>query len=412
MRKVKEFFSCLLIVFLLAALCGCGKADPEQTKESFAGESGEGAVGTSVLTKADEAFLTQYLADYAAGKYDEGKKFQYGDLGDYFLLADYKGIVYPDDALIRKDVSEEDVESYLTQIYLSYQVGDDQYTLVTEGEIQKYDMATLDYRGVIDGKENERATGQDQSLLVGSGSFLRGFEEGLLGKKIGEEVVLNLKFSPYYSGKEVAGKSVTFYVTVKEVQRPAIPEFQVDVINEVYSKSFRDMDEAREFIRAALEEQASDRAWSLLSTYLQDDVMRRSTVLSYPEREMGLYREHFLSYYAQYMTDGQTWEDFCQTELDTTYDEFLKKAEEYARESVTANLVVRSIAKAENITCTEEQLRALIEGIYANQGEHYGSLASLVTDYTEIYGSDYFEHQVITESVLELIQENAVCEAV
>ena len=407
MKKGKRLFCLLLALLCLAGLIGCGEKETEETRTTA--ESGETRAFTGDLTKEDEAYLARYLADYKAGKYDEGKKFRYDDLREYFLLADYKGIAYPDDEMIRGNVTQEEVEAYITQIYLSYQVGDDQYTRVTEGEIQKYDMATLDYRGILDGKEVEKASAQDQSLLIGSGSFVRGFEEGLLGKKIGEEVVMELKYSPYYSGKEVAGKSVTFHVTVKEVQRPAIPEFQVDVLNEVYSKSFRNMDEARDFIRSALEEQAADRAWSCLSTYLQDDVIGRSTVLSYPEREMGLYKEHFLSYYAQYMTEGQSWEDFCQTQLNTTYEEFLKKAEDYARESVAANLMVRSVAKSEGITCSKEQLASLIRGIYRNQGESYGKLESLVTDYMEIYGSDYFEHQVITESVLELLQKSAVC---
>ncbi len=406
--NLKKVLSILLVFVMLFSLYSCGEEKKEKnTEEETKETSAQG------FTKEDEAFLKAYASDYRQGKYDGNKKFQYEDLSVYFELAPYKGVTYPDDPVLDAEVTDEYLEDYLTQIFLAAEVSDDEYTLFTEGEIQKFDMVTLNYRGLIDGKEVEDATAENQSLLIGSGSFITGFEEGLIGKKIGEEVVLNLKFSPYYAEKEVAGKDVVFYVTVKELQRPAIPEFDVKVINENYKTDFKTVDEARKWLKSALEEEKENNAYAYLSTYFQDTLMEKSTVKSLPEKEMELYRKHYAEYYSQYKEEEISWEDFCAEQLGITYDEFKKETEEYAKESVEANLLIRSIAKEEKITYTDEQMISLIRGIYKEQGEgYYSSVEEMVTDYMEIYGADYFEHQLITAQVLELIHEHAVKEAV
>ncbi len=404
--SLKKTAALLLAFVMLFSLVSCAKEEKEQNTQEETAET-----TTQALTEKDEAFLKAYASDYREGKYNEKKKFQYEDLSVYFEIAPYKGISYPDDPVLSSEITDEYVEDYLTQIFLAAEVSDDEYTLVTDGEIQKFDMITLDYKGLIDGKEQEGATAENQSLLIGSGTFIPGFEEGLIGKKIGEEVVLNLKFSPYYAEKEVAGKDVVFYVKVKELQRPAIPEFDVKVINENYSTEFKTVDEARKWLKSALKGEKENNAYAYLSSYLQDALLEKCTVKSYPEKEMEIYRNHYTEYYGQYKEEGTSWETFCQEQLGITYDEFKIQTEEYAKESVASNLLIRSIAKEEKISYTDEQLIALIRGIYEEQGEgYYNSVEEMVTDYMEIYGADYFEHQLITAHVLEIIYENAVKE--
>lgn len=406
--KLKKALALFLSLLMLVSLISCG----EEKKEAEKSEETEENITTEALSEKDKAYLKAYAAEYRGGKFDEQKKFQYEDLSVYFDVAPYKGLNYPDDPVLQSEVTDEYVEDYLTQIFLAAEVSDDEYTLITEGEIQKFDMVTLDYKGVIDGKAVDDATAENQSLLIGSGKLIPGFEEGLIGKRIGEEVVLNLKFSPYYAKKDVAGKDVDFYVTVKELQRPAIPEFDVKVINENYGTAFKTVDEARDWLKRALSEEKKNSAYAYLSTYFQDTLLEQSTVKSYPEKEMENYRNHYADYYSQYKGE-EDWETFCQEQLNITYNEFKEQAEEYAKESVAANLLIRSIAKEEKITYTDEQLIALIEGIYKEQGAgYYDSVEKMVTEYMGIYGADYFEHQLITAHVLELIHENAVKEEV
>ncbi len=410
MKFYKKALSFLLVFTLLFALVSCAEEKKETLTETKTEE--KTAQSEAEKKKMDEEYLKKYLASYRAGEFDEKKKFQIEDLSVYFELGAYKGITYPDDPMISGEVTDEDVEAYLTQIFLAAAVSDDKYTELTQGEVQRFDMITLDYRGIMGGKEVENATAKDQSLLIGSGNFILGFEDGLLGKKIGEEIKLDLTFSPYYGDKEVAGKDITFFVTVKKIQRPALPEFDVKVINENYSTDFKTIEEARAFFKSALGEKEKNDAYSALSAYLQNKILSASTVKSYPEKEMESYRNHYIGYWNQYRDEEESWEDFCAEQMGISYDEFKAQTEEYAKESVATSLMIRSLAKKENITYTDEQLSALIYGIYESDGEVYGSLESMVVDYTNIYGADYFEHQLITASVMEFLHENAVKEAV
>ena len=123
------------------------------------------------------------------------------------------------------------------------------------------------------------------------------------------------------------------------------------------------------------------------------------------------YRNHFIEYYAYDKDEETAWETYCQEKFGVTYDEFKAETENYAKESVAGNLLIRSIAKIENVTYTDEQMTALIEGIYQEQGQGYfESVEEMVTGYMDVYGADYFEHQLITANVLEILYQHAVKE--
>ncbi len=405
MKKGKAILSLALAFVMLLSLFSCAKEEKskeESKKETVTAEESK--------DKKDEEALKSFIADYRGGKYDEKKLFQYEDLSTYLSLGAYKGLTYPDDDMIRAEVTDKDVDAYLTQVVLAAKVSDDQYAEITEGVIQEFDMLTIDYRGMIDGVENENATAEGEELLVGSGTYIPGFETGLIGKKVGDTVRLDLRFSPYYRDGEVAGKPVTFYVTVKKMMRPAIPEISVELINEIYGTSFKTMEELREDLREDLEENKKSYAYSYLTSYLQNRMMEGSTVLSYPEKEMNTYTAHFLNYHAQYMKEGQTVEEYCRDDLNISYEEFQKEMESYAQTEVKSCLALLSVAKLEGITCSDEQLAAYIEGLYANQGSYFADLSSFLTYYTDTYGVDYFELQVIRALVFDVLHANAVKE--
>lgn len=407
--KLKRIL-CLCLALVMLFSIACAKEESKATETAEKEQSSQGEAGK--LSQADEKFLKQFADDYFDGEYDDKRFFAYDDLSQYFSLASYEGIHYPDDALLTESVTDQEVEDYITQIFLASVVSDDQYTELTEGVIQRYDMLTLDYKGIIDGKEVEKATATGQTLLIGSNSFIKGFEEALIGKKVGEEIVLNLKFSPYYQADEVKGKDVTFHVTVHKIQRPTLPEFTVDVINEAFSTSLKDMDKARAWIKEMLNSQAENNAFSYLATFLQDDILSRSRVKMYPQKELDHFISHYKGYYEQYLEEGQTLETFCQESLGLTYDEFIKDAQEYAKQEVGVKLMLYAIADKEEISCTKEQLISLIRGLYVSENDgYYGSLESMVTDYVNIYGADYFENQVIATAVMEVVSSTAVKEA-
>lgn len=404
MKRTIRFLSLMLALLMLFSFVSCAKEEPKTTEEK---ETAEKELSEEEKAAANEKAAEDFIREYKEGKYAEKTTFQFEDFSAYYELGEYKGLSFPQDALVAESVSDERVADYLTTLLIAAKVSDNEYTTLTEGDVQKFDMVTIDYRGIIDGVEEEKATATDQELMIGSGSYIAGFEEGLIGKPIGSEVRLDLAFSPYYSSKDVAGKSVTFYVTVEKVQRPAIPEMTVNVINEIFNTSFATINEASAELKKDLEAEQKSLAYSYVTTYLQNDVIARSRVKEYPEKELKHYREHYINYYAQYMEEETSWETFCREELKMSYEDFQAEAEKYAKESVAASLMVKLIAQKEGIQCTDEQMKSYILGVYKNQGQAYGNVESLIVDYIDIYGADYFENQVIGAAVAEFLYDHA-----
>ncbi len=410
MKTIKGIVALALAFGMLLSL-SCGKSQSTETtataEETYEEKDEQG------LTASDRAFLDRYLADYEKGKFIGEKLFDYERFDEFVKDFEYKGLKYPADPMIEIEVTDEDVDSYLTLFLLASSVSDDQYENITDGTVQKYDVVVVDFRGLVDGKESDGTTATDQSLVIGSDTYIDGFESGLVGKKVGEEVRLDLKFSPYYQSAEVAGKDVVFYVTIKEIQRPAIPELTVDVLNEYYQTEFKTVEEAKEWFKQALASNEKSQVYSTLSAYLQNKILDSMEVVQYPEKELGHYSDHFMKYHEE-MKGDQDWGTYCAETLGSSYEELQEEAELYATEQIKSLLMAHCIALKEELTCTTDQIRAFIEGFYITQNSdgYYSDLQSMVEECSELYGADYFESQVIGAMVSEKIIEYAVKEAI
>lgn len=408
MKKTLAYAAFLMALVLL--LSACGQKEPEKTTETAEETATSDVQG---LTDADRAYLETYLSDYAEGKFTGEKLFDYQQFDEFVKPFEYKGLTYPADSMIDTEITDEEVDAFLTLFVLATQVEDEKYEELTEGTVQKYDMTVIDFRGEMDGKEAEGTSGTDQELMIGSGSFIDGFESGLIGKKIGEEVKLDLHFSPYYGAAEMADKDVTFYVTVKKVQRAEIPELTADMINAYYGTEFASMDEAKAWFKEALGSQAESEAYSCISTYLQTKIMERMEVVQYPDKEL----QHFTDLQMlqhEYVKGDADWETYASETLGMSYEALKEEAELTAKEEVKPTLMMYYVAKAEGLTCTTEQLSAYIEGFYTSQNTdgYYESLQAMVEQCVEFYGAGFFEEQVLGAMVSEKLIEYAVKEGV
>lgn len=411
MKKRFGVTAFLMAFVLLFSACGAEqKADEtaaETTEETTATEAFQG------MTDADYAYLDAYLADYAEHKFVGEKLFDYQSFEEFITPFEYKGLTYPADSMIDTEISDEKVDDFLAVFALATQVDDEQYQEITEGTVQKYDLAIIDFRGVVDGQESDNTSGTDQELVIGSGTFIDGFESGLIGKNIGEEVRLDLKFSPYYGAAEMAGKDAIFYVTVKKVQRAEIPAITEADINTYYQTQFQSMDEAKSWFKEALQSQAKNEAYSNISGYLQNKIMNSFEVVEYPEKEV----QHFASLQLlqyEYAKGEQDWETYCAETLGTSYEALKEEVEADALAEIKPTLMMYYIARAEGLTCTTEQLKSYIEGFYTSQNSdgYYKSLQEMVKQCTEYYGACFFEEQVLGAMVSEKLIEYAVKEAV
>ena len=154
-----------------------------------------------------------------AGCGKKAKRQLYNDkLSKYITLADYKGL--------KVDTKSDEFKEYYGNMISSDVSSNNLYVKKTEGTVANGDTANIDYTGKKDGVAFDGGTAAGYDLTIGSNSFIDGFETGLIGKKIGDTVDLNLKFPENYSSAELAGKAVVFtvkinYVKTDEERKPA-----------------------------------------------------------------------------------------------------------------------------------------------------------------------------------------------
>ena len=397
----KRIIALLLVFCLLISLISCSSSEEEQTAE--------GEMSTAEKNAADEAALAKFIKEYREGLYAEEELFRYENLSDYYTLGEYKGLTYPDDKLIQTEVSEEEIQRYMTYLLISNTVPDSDYTAVGEGEpLQEFDVVTVDTIGVdaVDGKEYENA--KDASFMIGSRSQAEDYEVGFIGQKVGSTFQMTITFSPYFSNPTIAGETLNFTVTVKSAMRPKIPEATTQVYSSIAGTAFKTMDEVHDAIRDYLETKKAEQSYQSVAEYLQGKLLDLGQVKSYPEKELEIYRRRYIDDYTQGAESGITLEEFCKTQLGITYEEFNGYAVEYAQISTAASLMILLTAEKENITCTDEQMEAVIRQLYSNMSEYFSNMESFLSYHRQMYGADYFEDWVISAAVSERLLEYAV----
>ncbi|MBQ9327636.1 MAG: trigger factor [Solobacterium sp.] len=274
-------------------------------------------------------------------------------------LGEYKGLKYE---LGEINVTDEDVDKEIDSLRERYA---DMETV--EEAAQDGDTVNIDYEGVKDDVPFDGGTAQGYDLRLGSGSFIPGFEEQLIGAVAGESRDLNLTFPEDYHSEELAGAAVVFHVKVNEVKRKSVPELDDDFAKDLSYPGVETVEDLRKYLRERLEtsrrneaEREADDAFfakvSEVGTIDLPDIMIQS------ETEEMLYQ--FENQIAQYgMDPGQYLKMIGQDE------ETLKESyRETAEKNVRLRLVLQAIAKAEGLTASDEEVEEELQNLASSYG--------------------------------------------
>lgn len=302
-------------------------------------------------------------------------------------LGNYKGVEYTP---IPVEVTDEDVESKIQSLV-------DMNPTVTEvdREAADGDMVNIDYVGLKDGVAFEGGTGSDYDLILGSGNFIEGFEEGLIGVVTGQKVSLNLTFPEDYGNEELEGQAVVFDVTVNSVkeQKPA-------ELNDAFIKEFTESDTLesyRETVRAELLESAEDAALNQKKSDVFMKVIEESDVKASSADVDAYYEEQLKVYEEQTKMMGIDLETMLSYS-GTTVDQFKEELKTMSQQAVEQNMVAAAIFKAEGLTITDEDRDALVvEFGYENK-------ESMI----EQVGAKTVDDFITTDKVVNFIADNAV----
>lgn len=263
------------------------------------------------------------------------------------------------------------------------------------------DRLLLDYSGSVDGEKFDGGTAEDQTLVLGSGAFIPGFEEQLVGTKAGEQKDITVTFPAEYHAENLAGKEAVFACNVKAVQVKELPEIDDDLIADISEfdtvadwkadKKAKMLEEKQKAAAVARENAAIDGACANATVDIPAVMIDRQ--VDYMVRDL----EYRLS------GSGLDMNTYCQY-LGTTVDEMKKNFRPDAEHRVKMQLVIEAIVKAENLSASDEDMQAEIERYAEENGMVTEDLVAKLTEGDK----NYFRERATVDKAVRLIADSAV----
>ncbi len=271
---------------------------------------------------------------------------------------------------------------------------------VTDRAVQDGDIVGLDYAGTVDGVAFEGGTAKDQTLTIGSHTFIPGFEEQMVGMAIGEEKDLPVKFPEEYHQKDLAGKDAVFHVKVNAIRMRELPALDDEFAKDV--SEFDTLDAYQNDVREKLQEQKKNAADAAFENALVEAAVKEAQMdVPAPMVERKL-DEKIQDMAMRMAYQGMRFEDFLKY-TGQTQEQVREQFREEALNTVKAELVLKAIRKAEGVEPTDEQI-ADVEARYAKaSGQEVEAFREGLTQAQK----DYIRDDAATIAVLELLKREA-----
>ena len=303
-------------------------------------------------------------------------------LGEYKGLSAVKGEV---------KVTEEDVADRLNTI------AERQTRLVSvDREAKLGDTAVIDFEGFLEGVPFEGGKGENHSLELGSGQFVPGFEEQVIGMKAGEEKDLDITFPEQYT-PELAGKAVVFKVKVNEVKEKEIP-----VLDDEFAKDVSEFDTLDE-LKADLEKKIAQEQEKAIEQAFQDALMEQvaeNLTVEIPDAMIETQAKQFIdNFKMQLAQQGIPYDEYLKM-TGTEEASLLEEAKEPAMRQVRMDLAMGAIIKAENITASDEE----VEAEYQHMAEQYSMDIEMVKKYLN---DEQVRDELISRKAIEVVTSSA-----
>ena len=274
-------------------------------------------------------------------------------------LGDYKGLNVPKNEV---SITDENVEKQLK----TFQDRQGKLVDAPEGaEVKDGDFTTLDFKGFVDGEAFDGGEGKDYPLQIGSNSFIPGFEDQLVGAKIGEERDVNVKFPEEYHAKELAGKDATFKCTIRSIKTKELPAIDDELAKKV--SKFETLDELKADIRKNLEENAERTAENDQKSAAIEMATNNITVdipaVMIDNRVTAMIQEMAMRLEQQ----GMKLEQYLQY-AGTDIAKLREQYRETAEKNVKTDLMLEEVAKAEDIKVEAKDLDEEVAAMAAAYG--------------------------------------------
>lgn len=357
----KKWIFMLALVGLLAMTGACGNKKEENPQESTAGTENE-------------------FSDSKVVK-----------------LGNYKGVEFK---AISTEVTEEDMQGEIDNLLATYP---DTKPIEDKTIVEDGDTVNIDYVGRLDGEPFAGGSTQEggDNLTIGSHSYIEGFEEGLIGKEVGNTYDLPLTFpDPYNPNPDLSGKDVVFEVTVNAIVEFVDAEWNDEFVQKY--TGYDSIDAYREWLKESLEQEKIQNAQEQ-KEYLIVQAIIDDTEFDCAESDLETLKNSTIEEYQTYASfAGMELKDFLLYYSGISEEEFERQVSELAEFQLKSRLAIDAISEAESISLTEEEYQEELK----NLATQYGAAGP--EEFEEAYGRQAIEADLIYDRTIDFVVENAV----
>lgn len=385
----KRLLLLVISISLLGLLGGCGKkvdntevdTTDKNTEESPIDDNSDEDVSEDISTDVQSELVVVEKEDYA--------------VKDFITLGNYKGIEY---SIQKLEVSDDDIDKAINE---ELQANSEEKEVTDRTVVENGDIVNIDYEGLKDGVAFAGGTAAGQNLIIGSGSFIPGFEEGLIGATVGQKIDLDITFpESYQQSPELAGQPVVFKVTVNAIKEIVVPELTEEYVKDTLG--FDNIKAYKEEVRKELEDANEVTMDNERVNNIFQQIIEASVVSSYPQTLIDFYKAELKNNYIQYVyyNYGMKYADFLEAS-GVTEEEFEADALSYAENMAKQEMVFKGIVETENLGLTDEEYETGVAKIATDYGY------ATKEEFLAIAEENQIRESLLWQKVLDLVVAEA-----
>ena len=308
-------------------------------------------------------------------------------------LGEYKGLEIKK---TRVTVTKKEIEEQLA----NYQSQFAELSVKEGGKVAKGDTAVIDFEGFIDGVAFEGGSGENYPLEIGSGSFVPGFEDQLIGMGVDKEQEITIKFPDDYGAVDLAGKEATFKVTVHEIKEKHLPEIDDELAKDVNIDGVETLDQLKDHIKAnikARKENENEQKFmnDIYQTLIKNSKIENSAALIKQEQQMIL-KEIEQNLQSQGL-NFDIYKQFTGKDIPDILEDIKPQAEERFK----INAIIKAIIKEEKLVASDEELEAELQSIADYYKKELDEVKNIFKG-----NMSRVENDILTRKAIDLVKDN------
>ncbi|MCD7949163.1 MAG: trigger factor [Erysipelotrichaceae bacterium] len=295
-------------------------------------------------------------------------------------LGQYKGLdVVKEVAEVTEDEINDELKNYQQQFA--------ELLIKEEGTVENGDSVVIDYEGFKDDVPFDGGKAENYTLEIGSGSFIPGFEEQIIGMSIDEEKDLNLTFPENYAAEDLAGQEVVFKVKLHEIKTKVLPEIDDELAKDINRDGIETLDDLKVYITEQIKNRKQNEMDQKFYSDLRDALLE-ATPIDVPDVMIDTQLDSMMNEVEQSLSQqGMTLEMYAQF-TGKTKDDLKEDMKEEAEKRVKYNLIVDEVVKAENIEVSDEDVEKYFEDISAYYGNSVDEMKKIFANNMDAVKAD------------------------